>query len=375
MNNKEHMVLSQYDLDLTAKPFCLNEDALNWVEETFLALGTEQKAGQVFCPMGFTDDRQVLSHLIRDLGIGGMMYRADSAANIRRTHERIQNLADIPLLLAANTEAGGDGLAFEGTSFGKPMAAAAANDPENAYRMGLTACSEGAALGMNWAFAPIVDIDYEFHNPITNVRTFGSDPVRVAEYGARYLDGAKDAGVAACIKHFPGDGVDERDQHIVTSVNSMTVEEWENSFGKVYRTLIEQGAPSVMAGHIAQPAWVRSLNPDASAADALLPASLSPELLAGLLRGHLGFNGLISTDATPMVGFTSAMPRRKAIPRAIESGCDVILFNKDIEEDYRYLLNGLENGTLSSRRLDEAVLRILAMKASLGLHIYESLDL
>ena len=135
MNNKEHMVLSQYDLDLTAKPFCLNEDALNWVEETFLALGTEQKAGQVFCPMGFTDDRQVLSHLIRDLGIGGMMYRADSAANIRRTHERIQNLADIPLLLAANTEAGGDGLAFEGTSFGKPMAAAAANDPENAYRM------------------------------------------------------------------------------------------------------------------------------------------------------------------------------------------------------------------------------------------------
>ena len=366
---RENMFLEQYGLDLTATPFCLDEAALNWVEETFSAMNPEQKAGQVFCPMGFADDLQVLSHLIRDLGVGGMMYRADSAANIRRTHERIQDLARIPLLLAANTEAGGDGLAFEGTSFGKPMAVAATDDPENAYRMGLTACSEGAALGMNWSFAPIVDIDYEFRNPITNVRTFGSDPKKVAAFAARYLDGAKEAGVAACIKHFPGDGVDERDQHIVTSVNSLTVEEWEKSFGQVYRALIEKGAPSVMAGHIAQPAWVRRLNPAVSGAAALLPASLSPELLKGLLRGHLGFNGLISTDATPMVGFTSAMPRREAIPRAIESGCDVILFNKDIEEDYRYLLEGLENGTLSIRRLDEAVLRILAMKASLGLHI------
>ncbi|MBO7711837.1 MAG: glycoside hydrolase family 3 protein [Lachnospiraceae bacterium] len=366
---EESTVSGRYGIDLRANPFRLDKDALDWVEETFLAMSTEQKAGQVFCPMGFTDDEKVLSHLIRDLGIGGMMYRADFAANIRRTHKRIQDMAKIPLLLAANTEAGGDGLAFEGTSFGKPMAVAATNEPENAYRMGLTACKEGAALGLNWSFAPIVDIDYEFHNPITNVRTFGNDPAKVAEYASRYLDGAKDAGVAACIKHFPGDGVDERDQHIVTSVNSMSVEEWENSFGGVYRALIEKGAPSVMAGHIAQPAWVRRFNPAASAAESLLPASLSQELLGGLLRGHLGFNGLISTDATPMVGFTSAMPRRKAIPMAIESGCDVILFNKDIEEDYRYLLDGLENGTLSFRRLDEAVLRILAMKAALGLHI------
>ena len=248
------------------------------------------------------------------------------------------------------------------------MAVAATNKPENAYRMGLTACREGAALGLNWSFAPIVDVDYEFHNPITNVRTFGSDPDKVLAFASQYLKGSREEGVAACIKHFPGDGIDERDQHIVTSVNFLTVEEWENSYGKIYRTLIREGAPTVMAGHIAMPAWVRRINSDASRESCLLPASLSPELLTGLLRERLGFNGLISTDATPMVGFTGAMPRKEAVPKAIEAGCDVILFNKDIEEDLEYLLDGLRAGILSERRLNEAVLRILATKAALGLH-------
>lgn len=365
---KQTSTAENLQIDLTAAPFYLDEAAAAWVENIFSSLTTEQKAGQVFCPMGFTDDEHVLAHLIRDLGVGGMMYRADHASHIQQTHRRIQEMADIPLLLAANTEAGGDGLAFEGTSFGKPMAVAATDDPENAYRMGLTACREGAALGLNWSFAPIVDVDFEFHNPITNVRTFGSDPDKVLAFASQYLKGAKEAGVAACIKHFPGDGVDERDQHILTSVNSLSVEEWENSYGKIYRELIREGAPTVMAGHIAMPAWVRRIRPDAPRAACLLPASLSPELLTGLLRERLGFNGLISTDATPMVGFTGAMPRREAVPGAIEAGCDVILFNKDIEEDLRYLLDGLKAGLLSERRLDEAVVRILATKAALGLH-------
>jgi beta-N-acetylhexosaminidase len=174
--------------------------------------------------------------------------------------------------------------------------------------------------------------------------------------------------VAVAIKHFPGDGVDERDQHILTSVNTLSVEEWDSTYGRVYRTLIDKGAKTVMVGHIAQPAYVKALHAGADRAEMLAPASLSEELLTGLLRGKLGFQGLISTDATPMVGFTAAMPRRLAIPRAIASGCDMILFNKSIDEDYGYLLDGIREGLLSEERLDEAVLRILATKASLHLH-------
>jgi len=354
-------------VNLNAAPFHLTKAQAEWVTDTLSSMTVEEKAGQLFCPMGFTDDEQALRHQICELGIGGLMYRSGPAGYIQATHRKIQSLAKIPLLLAANTEAGGNGLALEGTSFGAPMAVAATGDAENAYRMGYTACAEGAALGLNWSFAPIVDIDREFHNPITNTRTFGSDVETVIACASRYLDAADEVGVAAAIKHFPGDGVDERDQHILTSVNSLSCEEWEESYGRVYRTLIARGAKTVMVGHIAQPAWTKALNPDATHADMLLPASLNPALLTGLLRGRLHFNGVISTDATPMVGFGAAMPRSQAIPTAIAAGADIILFNKDLDEDYHYLLAGIQNGTVSLARLDEAVTRILALKASLHL--------
>lgn len=354
-------------IDLKARPFYLNDKQIQWVKDTLASMTLEEKAGQVFCPMGFASDEGALRHFVCEIGVGGMMYRPGLKAEIQETHRRIQNLAKIPLLLAANTEAGGNGLAVEGTSFGAPMAVAATDDAEFAYRMGYTACAEGAALGLNWSFAPIVDIDREFHNPITNTRTFGSDPDRVIACASRYLDAADECGVAVSIKHFPGDGVDERDQHLLTSVNSLNCEDWMASYGRVYKTLIDKGAKTVMVGHIAQPAWAKRINPAADKAACLMPASLSPELLTGLLRGELGFNGLISTDSTAMVGFTIAMPRSRAIPLSIAAGADMILFNKSLEEDYAYLLDGVKNGLLSVERLDEAVTRILATKASLRL--------
>lgn len=354
-------------IDLKGKPFFLTDAQEKWVKDTLSSMTLAEKAGQIFCPMGFTDDESALKHIICDIGVGGMMYRTGPAAYIQNTHRIIQSLAKIPLLLAANTEAGGSGLAAEGTGFGAPMAVAATDDPENGYRMGYVSCAEGAAVGMNWSFAPIVDIDKDFHNPITNTRTFGSDADKVIAFASRYMDGADENQVAVAIKHFPGDGVDERDQHILTSVNSLSCEDWMASYGKVYKTLINKGAKTAMVGHIAQPAWVKKLNPAATRKERLLPASLSKPLLTGLLRNTLGFNGLISTDATPMVGFTSAMPRREAIPAAIAAGADMILFNKSLDEDYGFLLAGLEAGKVTEERLDEAVTRILATKASLYL--------
>ena len=349
-------------IDLRSKPFDLSETDISWVRNTLSEMSLEEKAGQVFCPMGFSDEPALLRHMLDEIHVGAMMYRPGPAAYIQETHRKIQSMAKIPLLLAANTECGGNGLAFEGTSFGAPLAVAATGDTEAAYRMGYTACAEGAALGLNWSFAPITDINREFHNPITNIRTFGSDPEKVLCCASAYMRGAKKNGVAVAIKHFPGDGIDERDQHILTSVNSLSREEWDESFGKIYSSLISQGAETVMVGHIALPAY-------ADRDERFLPASLSRSLITGLLREKLGFNGMVSTDASPMVGFTSAMPRARAIPSAIAAGVDMILFNKDIDEDYRFLLEGIRDGILTVERLDDAVTRILATKAALGLHI------
>lgn len=356
-------------IDLRAKPFLLDDAGVAWVEQTLADMTEEEKLGQLFCPLGATDDEAAIQQLTRSIGIGGIMYRPGPAQNVQKTHRLLQQHSKIPLLLAANLEAGGSGAALEGTNFAKPMGVAATDDDEMGYWLGKIACDEGAALGLNWAFAPIVDIDMNFRNPITNLRTFGSDPERVIRMAKGYLRAADEAGLAVSIKHFPGDGVDERDQHLVTSVNSLSCGEWDATFGKVYKTLIDAGAKTVMVGHIAQPAWQKALAQDPAAyQNRTVPASLSHELMVGLLRGRLGFNGLIVTDATPMVGFTVAGPRAETVPGAIAAGADMFLFNKSLEEDYGYMLAGYRRGVFSRERLDEAVTRILALKASLGLH-------
>ncbi|HHX61642.1 MAG TPA: glycoside hydrolase family 3 protein, partial [Epulopiscium sp.] len=199
------------------------------------------------------------------------------------------------------------------------------------------------------------------------VRTFGNDTDVVIENALEYMRAAKENNIAVSIKHFPGDGVDERDQHILTSVNSLSIKEWDKTFGKVYKRLIDADALTVMAGHIAMPAYQEYFNP--SAKRKMIPATLSKELLNNLLREKLGFNGLIVTDATPMVGFTSAMEREKSIPYAIECGCDMILFNKDLDEDFEFMRRGIETGILSKKRLADANRRTLATKATLKLHI------
>lgn len=182
-----------------------------------------------------------------------------------------------------------------------------------------------------------------------------------------YLRGASDAGVACCMKHFPGDGCDERDQHLVTTVNDRTCAQWDASYGRIYQGMIDAGVQSVMVGHIALPAYSRALCPGIRDED-ILPATVAPELLNGLLRQKLGFNGLIISDATHMVGITGRLPRREFIPRMLMSGCDMILYYRDHGEDIGYLKAALRDGRLTMERLDEAVRTVLAFKASMGLH-------
>ena len=353
-------------IDLKANPFFLDDESIRWVEETKAAMSTEEKLQQLFFPIAYSPNEGYLQYELLNRHPGGIMFRTGKTEELFAAHSYLQNNTKIPLFLAANLEAGGDGIVEEGTAFGKQMQEAATGDPEQAYRLGKVSCTEGQAVGCNYAFAPVVDIDRNYHNPITNVRTYGSDPEMVKRCGLAYMKAAKECGSAVSVKHFPGDGVDETDQHILTSVNSLSCEEWDRTYGDIYQTLINEGALTVMVGHIAMPAYQKKYNPDFP--DKLMPATLSPELLKNLLREKLGFNGMIITDASPMVGFLCAMDRRRSVPYCIEAGCDMLLFNKDYEEDLGYMKQGYEQGILSEARLEEAVTRILAAKAALNLH-------
>nr|WP_321292724.1 glycoside hydrolase family 3 N-terminal domain-containing protein [uncultured Trichococcus sp.] len=351
---------------LTEKPFFLTDDQISWVENTVSEMTVEEKIGQIFCPIAGNSEDQALTEFVQKYQPGGMMFRPMPAKAVRQAHGVLQNESKIPLLLAANLEAGGNGICSDGTYYGRPMGIAATAEEQEAYQLGFVSGREAQAVGCNWAFSPIVDIDMNFKNPITNVRTFGSDVDQVIGFSRQQMKGLHENGIATAVKHFPGDGVDERDQHLVSTVNSLSVPEWDESYGKVYKAMIEEGALSVMIGHILQPAYSKALNPALADKD-ILPASLSSELVNGLLRDRLGFNGVAVTDATPMIGYNAAMSRKKAIPTTVNAGCDMILFNKNIDEDYQAMRDAVSSGDVSMERLDEAVTRILAMKASMGL--------
>ncbi len=353
-------------IDLKQKPFNLNDSQIDWVNETLKSLSTEEKIGQMFCPIGMDTSEETLQKTLDEFMPGSMLYRPMPAKEARKTHAYLQEHSKVPMMFAANLESGGNGIAADGTYFSRPMGVAATDNSENAYRLGAISGAEAAAVGCNWSFAPICDLDLNFRNPITNVRTYGDNKERIIKFVKEQLRGLSENGVAAAVKHFPGDGVDERDQHLLPSVNSLSVEEYDKSYGEIWQEVVNSGVLSIMVGHILQPAYTRKFNPTIKDED-IMPATLSPEILQGLLRGKLGFNGVIVTDATPMIGFNTPMRRADAIPAAINAGCDIILFNKDIREDYGFVRTAIENGVLSMERVDEAVTRVLAMKAAMGL--------
>ena len=356
-------------INYKAKPFYLSDGDIAWVESTLASMSTEEKIGQLFCLTDVTTDTEQLKNLIRSYTPGGFMYRAGDGADIQRAYHAMSEASKVPMLYPCNLESGGNGISPSGTFFGRPLQVAATDEPDQARRLGFICAQEGSAVGCNWSYAPIVDIDFNWRNPITNVRTFGSDPERVLAMGAAYMDGVADSEcpMAVCVKHFPGDGVDERDHHLMPTVNSLSAEEWMQSYGKVYGALIEKGAQTVMCGHILQPALERLIDPDIREED-MLPASQSPTLVTEILRKKLGFNGLITTDATPMVGFSAIRSRSDAIRMAIKAGVDMLVFCKNPDEDYAAVRDGLDSGAITEERLNEAVCRQLALKAHLGLH-------
>lgn len=354
-------------VDLSAKPFNLDSTAIEWVHSTITSLSPDEKLGQLFINLNTSFAPDYLDGVLDRYHVGGMRYMGSDSTTVQEHIRHAQSRSKVPLLIASNPEMGGFGSIDDGTLVSTHLQAGSHPDKSIARDMGRVGGAETAALGCNWAFAPIVDIHYNWRNTVISTRAFGNTPEIVIERAKAYFDGLSESNMAAAIKHFPGDGVDERDQHVVTSYNTLGVDEWEAGYGRVYRELIDYGVQSIMIGHIGAPELSRKYRPGITDAE-IMPATLAPELLQDLLRGELGFNGLILTDASMMVGMTQAMPRRDAVPAAVAAGCDMFLFFRDPAEDIDYMRDGIRTGVITPERLQEALERILGLKASLGLH-------
>ena len=353
--------------DLSKKPYYLSEEDICWVKETISEMSPEEKIGQLFINLGRSTQEDYIRNLTDNYHIGGARYTESDAKKIYHQNYLYQKHSKVPLFIAANCEEGGAGACSRGTKIATQAQCGAADGVTAAYELGRIGAKEAEILGCNWIFGPMADILYNWRNTIVNTRSFGTETEKVLNCCRAYLKGAHESNVITAVKHFPGDGVEERDQHLVMGINSLSCEEWDASFGKVYGTLIEEGLEAVMVGHIALPAYSRKLKPGIKDEE-IKAATLSPELIQGLLRTQLGFQGLVVTDASHMGGMLSAGPRSFQVPGAIAAGCDMFLFFHDNEEDFHYMMEGYQSGLITEERLQDALEHILGMKAKLGLH-------
>ena len=356
-------------VDLKAKPFYLDDEGVKWVMDTIASMTDEEKVGQLFVNMVHDFSTEGIIKVAEKYHPGALRYQSKSAEELWTMIKTFQEHSRIPLLVASNCEAGGNGGVGGGTAVSCGAATAASKDPDVAYKAAKVGDTEAMAIGSNWNFAPIVDLLQNWRNTIVQTRSFCDDPDETIAYAKAFMKGTEECEMATCCKHFPGDGTEENDQHLMMGINDLPADEWMASFGKVYKELIDFGVKTIMAGHIAQPAWQRKLAGKDLDDHEILPATLCPELLNGLLKTELGFNGLVVTDASHMIGmFGSCMPRSEQLPRAIAAGCDMFLFFNDMEEDYGYMMDGYKNGIITEERMTDALMRILGVKASIGLH-------
>lgn len=275
--------------------------------------------------------------------------------------EYIDN-AKIPVLITSDFENGCGSMLKGLTPLPYLMSLGATNSEKLAYDYGKATALEARSMGANWSFSPVSDLNINKRNPIINVRGISDDPALASRLLKQVVKGMQENGLAACAKHFPGDGIDWRDQHLVTTNNTLSFEEWKKLSGKVFEELISADVYSIMAGHITLPEYQKEVFHNGLK----LPATLSRELIQNLLKSEMGFNGVVVTDALDMGGFLGWYPsKERSEIEAIRAGCDMVLWPTKNYVDN--MVQAVENKYISEERLDDAVSRILQMKEKLGL--------
>jgi len=353
----------------------LTAEQNKWVESSLRQMSLEEKVGQLLFTTyhgSFTatdsDTYAQMMHDINDLHVGGFITIThgsplgivkDQAYPTAVLANQLQSKSKLPLLIGADYERGTAMRQDEGTSFPTAMALAAAGNPKDAYTMGKITALEARAVGVQWIYAPVCDVNNNPGNPIINTRSFGEDPAKVAEYATEFIRGVEENGALATAKHFPGHGDTAVDSHIDLPTIKADRDRLEHLELVPFRAAIAAGVGSIMTGHLNVPAF----EPDPN-----VPATLSPNILTDLLRKQLGFQGLVITDALDMGGITVRFAPGEAAVRAFLAGADALLMPPVPDAAYQAVLAAVKSGRIRQDRLDASLRRILQAKARLGLN-------
>jgi beta-glucosidase-like glycosyl hydrolase len=362
----------------------LDRDAQKWVETTLEKLTTDQMVGQLLMARlagvytsSDSDIYDELTRSIQNAHVGGVIAFGGEEpvpqVLLNPTYgpivlgqplalasilNRLQSVAPIPLLTAADFE-WGVGMRISGaTKIPRAMAFGAAGDAQLAFDAGRITAVEGRALGVHVDFAPVADVNNNPRNPVINIRSFGEDPTRVGELASAFARGLEQGGMLATLKHFPGHGDTAVDSHLGLPIIAHPRERLDQTELAPFRSGIAAGAASVMVAHIELPALDKTPT----------PATFSHAVVTGLLREQLGFDGLIYTDSMNMDAVTKMGSSGENAVRAVLAGVDMVLDSPDTMDAFRGLRAAVDAGQLTQQRLETSVRRILTAKARLGLH-------
>lgn len=336
-----------------------------WVQATLAEMTLSEQVAQLFAVQAYgyyasADDPAYLRlrDFVERLGVGGVIFfQGDPYGQVMLAND-LQRRAKLPLLISQDMEWGAGMRVARTTTLPWTMAIGATRDPALAYAAGYLTAREARALGTHQIYAPVADVNNNPRNPVINVRSFGEEPGLVGAMVGAFVEGAQDGGVLATVKHFPGHGDTDTDSHYDLPTLPFTRARLDSLELVPFRAAIDAGVESVMTGHLALPA----LEPDPR-----VPATLSQPISEALLRGDLGFNGLIVTDAMQMRGVTKHFAPGEAAIRALEAGADMILMSADLDAAHTAVLEAVASGRLARARIQTAAGRILHAKLRLGL--------
>lgn len=336
-----------------------------WVKKTLASLTLDEKLGQLLHPNvrphWTAEDLKAHFPPVR---VGGAFIFSAPGPEFTRVANLLQDGPGLPLVVSTDLESGAGRMITSGaTGFPDLMSLAATDDVALARLMGEATAVEARAYGVHWTFGPVVDINMHPGNPITNTRGLGDDPQKISRLATALVESMQAHGLAATVKHFPGDGWDDRDQHLATSINPLSLDEWEKTSGLPYRKAFAAGCWTTMIGHIAMPSLDAGDPADPAGPP---PAILSKKITTDFLRGKVGFDGLVVSDAIEMNGSVSRVRSAyELIVKLINAGNDQLLFC-NAPRDFAILQKAVAAGDITLARVDEAVTRVLELKEKLG---------
>lgn len=357
-------LFSQYvPVNLTAAE---RKNAGEWVDKTYRSLSQDEKLGQLFIVALYTnkgeDEIARVRTLIEKEHLGGLILMQDDPAREITLLNEFQAKSKIPMLIGMDAEWGLYQRIPAAHKLPWAITLGAVRDKSIISEMAAKIAEDSHRMGINWDFAPVVDVNTNPDNPIIGNRSFGSDVGNVTESAAAYASGLQKSGILAAIKHFPGHGDTDTDSHLNLPAVAHNISRLNSTELAPFKALMDKGIGGVMVAHL----YVPALEPQKG-----IPASLSSKIITGVLKSQLGYKGLIITDALNMGAVANSFKPGELDAMAFKAGNDIMLFSQGVAEGKALIKRAIDTGEIPDARLEESVKKILLTKYYLGLTQYQ----